>query len=452
MTLFIRNDVATIGNGGVRVNSAEVNLMTIGKMDGHLGETTLPPPSDLIQVTYGSQQETGTGPDRLHDLANTDFAGVAGNIDIIVLAVDDTFTLNDGRVVANNAGLTFPVGDPANPTGSVLVVYAPTAPVCVKNEHSNQFDVPFPGAVILFHELSHARRMATSSQLDNTPPSQCGTSPEEHAAEIDENLIRDQLGIAHRDANDHCGGVCGSSENCCIVASIATGSYSSEVNRLRRVRDRFLRRSEVGHEFFDRLHYDYYAFSPQVCAAMGQDAELVERVARYCVQPLTASLGLVQAHLMDGVPAREIGERIVAADDGLEQIDHAELGEALALLGRARASEGGDESDFVRWALLDTIEIYMRAAADRLAGVPADAIGAGFAERAQRWAPELPITPVWSDLSDYDALAELDFLGQCLLRTAAARLRFAERLLASDHAPERAEALLASAGYREAAR
>ena len=32
-----------------------------------------------------------------------------------------------------------------------------------------------------------------------------------------------------------------------------------------------LRRSEVGFDFFEHLHYDYYSFSPQVVAMMQGD-------------------------------------------------------------------------------------------------------------------------------------------------------------------------------------
>jgi hypothetical protein len=446
VTLFIQNDVGGVGTGTVLPNSAEANIFTIGKMDTALGEETQPAPSDLIKVTYGAQTENGAGPDRLHDLVNTDFAGVAGTIDIIVLAVDDSFTLTDGSVVSQSAGVTLPVGDALNPTNSVLVVYDPAPPVCVKNESSSAFDVPFPGPVVLFHELSHARRMATSSLLSLTATG-CAASPEENAAEIDENAVRDQLGIAHRDANDHCGGPCGSSESCCIVASIATGSHSEEVNSLRLLRNRFLRRSEVGYDFFERLHYDYYAFSPQVCTAMGQDPELVENVARYCVRPLTASLRLLQAHLMEDLPAADVGREIVGADDGLEAVDEADLDTALALLRRARTRGDGGESEFVTWALLAPIEIYMTAVADRVSGLAADAIGRRFADRVARWAPELPLTDVWALLSDYDMRAELDFLAKCLLRTPYARRRFATRLLETCEERERIGRVLADAGY-----
>src|SRR5438128_2517327 len=145
MTLFILNDVGGVGTGTVLPNSAEADIFTIGNMDTAIGEETLPAPSDLIKVTYGAQTEQGAGPDRLHDLVNTDFGGVAGAIDILVLAVDDSFTFNDGTLASQRPGITLPVGDWQNPTNSVLVVYDPAPSGCVKNENSSVFDVPLPG-------------------------------------------------------------------------------------------------------------------------------------------------------------------------------------------------------------------------------------------------------------------------------------------------------------------
>ena len=135
MTVFIQNDVGGDGTGTVFPNQAEADLFMISNMDGGLGETTQPAPSDLIEVTYATQNQMGVCPSRLHQLVTTNFATVpADPVDIIVLAVDGSFTLNDGTSMANNGqslgwtGSGLP-GASNNPTHSVLVIYdgSPTA-------------------------------------------------------------------------------------------------------------------------------------------------------------------------------------------------------------------------------------------------------------------------------------------------------------------------------------
>src|SRR5262249_22612319 len=157
-----------------------------------------------------------------------------------------------------------------------------------------------PNPVILYHELSHALRTATNSTLPTSRS--CTGSQEEQAAERDENDMREQLGVPRIDANNHCGAVCsgGSNQNCCIVASVAIGSQSIEVDALRRIRDGLLRTSTIGFSFFEHLHHDYYAFSPELVRMMGGNQELVDQVATYVVRPLVLSLHLIYDRLVLG--------------------------------------------------------------------------------------------------------------------------------------------------------
>lgn len=474
MTLFIQNDTGGAGTGTVLPNNAEADLFMISNSDMALGETTQPAPSDLIQVTYATQNNHGACPDRLHELVTTDFTMVPAHpVDIIVLAVDDSFTLVDGTPVSQVGGTAMPpafmsAGTRLNPTNSVLVLYDVGESLCEKGEASGNYDLPTTGAVTLYHELSHARRIATNSML-SLAASGCAASPEENAAEVDENDMRNQLGVPRRDATDHCAQVCpggggGGGGSCCIVASIATGSHSIEVNSLRSFRDGFLRRSEVGHAFFERLHYDYYGFSPQVCTAMGNNAPLVDRIRAYCVRPLTAALQLIRGLLAEGLPARTAGGQLraeVARPGGLGHAPPEELEGALRMVraGRVDREEGMPLPDdlsvvdavapteHVRWALLDPVEMYLEATSDCAAGVPDGELGERFAARVEAWAPRLPIDPVWSVLSEYETRAELELLGDCLLRTGAARQRFGSRLVGAAEDSSRTRRVLASAGY-----
>ncbi len=449
MSLFILSDHGTVGTGSVFPDRAEADLFTATNLDTNFGEDA--PVGDLIQVTYGTEQSTGPCPDRVHLLVNTDFGVNAQHIDIIVVAVDGSFALLDGTLLTANAGRTFPVGDPDNPTGSVLVVYDTSqdngAGYCVKGLVSGNYDCPFPNSVILFHELSHAFRYANHTNLSLSATG-CTASPEENAAENDENLLRTQLGIPLRDSTDHCGGACGmagpNTGSCCIVASIATGSvYSAEVNALRQVRDSFLRRSEIGFSFFDWLFEDYYSFSPEVCRLMAISPPLRDRIERDFVRPLTLVLTLIHTYSLGGA----LGERFesdLAAAPQLTAMSREEVSEAIRVL--QVVSRGDVTSDPVltqlssllstraigsppvRWALMEPVEIYANALLWRLDGVGIDVIDRHLADRFDAWAAEMPLTNVWSTLAKYEIRQELVFLKQCLLRTPQARQRFAERL------------------------
>lgn len=483
MSLFIQNDSGTVGSGSVFPDRAEADLLCICQADTGLGENA--PVGDLLQVTY-TESLSGTCPDRLNLLVNTNFGVNPSNIDIIVVAVDGSFTLNDGTLLTNNAGLTFPVGSTDNPTGSVLVVYDTSQNnglgYCVKGLVSGNQDLIMPNSVILYHELSHALRDATNSSL-SLAATGCAASPEENAAETDENDMRTQLGIPLRDSTDHCGGSCSAAAcgtasggcltdcsgttTCCVVASIATGSpYSAEVNAMRQVRDKFLRRSYVGFSFFDKLFYDYYGFSPEVCRLMAFSPALRERVEKHFVRPLTLALSLIHAYTLDQADAAELGRRFEAglqASPELSGMSSEEVFEAVGVLDAVRRGDPLPDptlseisrllsgramtSEPVRWALMDTVAVYARALVWRQEGVSTAAIGERLATYFDEWAVEMPFTDVWSGLAKYEIGQELAFLQKCLLRTPQARMRFAERLVNAFPDDARLPGLLAAAGY-----
>jgi hypothetical protein len=454
MTLSLQDDPGGTGTGGVFPERGFANLIQIANLDTGLGQETAT--SDLIDVTY-TRSLDGIPPERLDDLVNTDFAH-----DIIVIPVDDSFMLTpvliDGLSglsgipssysITTHSGVTIAPGVPGNPTSSVWVIYDTSDNggngYCVPKEGGGS--VGFPSAAILYHELSHALRDATETELDATFTG-CDASPEEHAAELDENDMRDQLGIDHRDATNHCTSH-GCASNCCIVASVASGSaYSAEVNALRKVRDETLRRSEVGFDFFERLHYDYYSVSPQVVAMMQGDEELRERIAAALVVPLTQCLKLL-CFYRDGQPgAANLGgrflEQLAACPELLsfsrEQVALAldtvrargtatpalpgEL-EPLAGLLRAKASA----SSFIRWGILDPIEMYLAAVGWQQDGMGSAEIGARLAATFAHWGARLPLTDVWQRLSNHTVAEELRFLCGWLLPTPQARADFARRL------------------------
>jgi hypothetical protein len=469
MTLFIQNDAGGDGTGSVFPNQAELDLFLISKEDAQLGEKTLTSPADLIEVTYDQPAQTGFPPKRLAELVNTKFKDVpADPTDIIILAVDDSFLFtNNQSIKVPGGGATLPpkssneVGSALNPTESVLVIYDKDS--CGSLEVglvSKAFDLESPPPVTLFHELSHAFHFATNKAL-STGASGCAASPEEKAAEEDENKMRAQMNLPLRDPTMHCSKPSNIIlASCCIIASLATGSQSIELNSLRQIRERFLRSSEIGHDFFERLHYDYYAFSPQVCEQMSRDPRLSADIAAYYVRPLKECLGLAYAHLVEDIAPEEIGRRMVdSIPPELAQASRAQIEDAVAAIeaqGHVAPSAGGPalprtpsqaaQSPYVRWALVRTIAIYLQAVSADKAGCSVVEIGAFMSASLDEWAGELPVTDVWSELSDYEALRELRFL-QGLLKASAARERFAERLLSEGGDAPRFGALLASGGY-----
>jgi hypothetical protein len=467
MTLFVQNDAGSDGTGTVFPSQAEADLFLISDLDTKLGSEPLKSPADLLKVTYETRTQSGFPAERLFELVNTEFKEVpADPTDIIILAVDNSFTLSGGELITNIGGTSLAPkssGEPGsaeNPTESVLVIYDKEGfGSCELGLVSQKFDLASPSSVTLFHELSHAFRTATKTSLSLTEPSPGVASPEEEAAEKDENKMREQLKVALRDPKNHEGAPCGTKkEECCIVASITTGSQSIELNRLRQLREGFLRRSEVGYDFFERLHHDYYAFSPQVCREMGRNSELVENVATYYVRPLKECLELARAHLIDDVEGRALAERLacgIPAD--LSAVGPVELDRAVEML-RAQLSDPqrpalpstpviATESVYVRWALLETIEIYLLCVAEHMRGLPPGELGQRVAGRLDAWSARLPVTDVWGELSEYELAQELAFLGGCLLRSAAARREFAERLQARFPADDRLPSLLGTAGY-----
>ncbi|HEX6622058.1 MAG TPA: hypothetical protein VF024_20500 [Solirubrobacteraceae bacterium] len=463
MTLFLQNDAGGSGTGGVFPDRGFGHLVQIANMDTGIGQNAAV--GDLIQVTY-TETLTGIPPDRLDNLVNTDFSGVPGTTDIIVIPVDETFVRPNGHHVTENAGLTFPVGHSENPTSSVLIVYDTSdnngGGYCLPAEGGGT--VGFPGAVILYHELSHALRMATSSQLDNSDTG-CTANPEEHQAEIDENDMRDQLGVGHRDTTQHCA-TTGCTSNCCVVASVATGSpYSADVNELRRLRDDSLRGSEVGFDFFERLHYDYYAFSPQVVRMMERAPDL-RGVSAGFVVPLTRCLQLLRSYTERRPGAVALGERFEAglrASPELAGLSAQDIALALALLRSPDEDAPGlpaelaplaellrdraSRSPYIRWALLDTIEIYLAAAGRRLEGDGPEQLGRWLSHAFDAWGADLPLTDVWQRLSDYAIGEELGFLRRRLLPSPPARARFAGRLSAHLAARPAIDALLEREEY-----
>ena len=460
MSIFIQNDATGAGAGNLDPNIAFANLMVAANGDTGLGLG--PQVGNRQQVTY-ARTLSGVPPTRLDTLVNTpfspDYGGGPQLVNIIILSVLANFTLNNGTLITNVGGTALPPnnsglpGAALNNTNDCLVIYDTTQNngngYCTARAGTGgTLDLQTPNAIILYHELSHAFRTVTNTALALTGV--CNpSSPEENAAITDENDLRTQVAnttgvpVVLRDPGIHCGAVCGGPPpNCCIVASVASGSpISEEVAALRSVRDGFLRKSEVGFSFFESLHYDYYSFSPQVCTLMARHPELRPLVLEGLVRPLVSVLQLIGQYSL-GCGAAALGERFAA-----EHADRAAGAERRAMLCRAQEVLDGSDasltdvqrelacllrpalaSEHVGWAIIEPVQIYHSALQSHLDGCEHERLGEQLYRAVCSWAVRMPIDNVWAAFAAAQLRSELGMLDNLILRTQEARIGFRERL------------------------
>lgn len=452
MTLFILTNASGAGAGSIAPGQAQLDLAVISNGDPQLGFNATPP--NLQQVTY-NQTTVGPPPNRLNALVNTNFNVNPQNIDIIILAVGGNFVLNDGRLISNIAGTAMaPAGSggpsaASNPTTACLVVYDTSQSngdgYCVARAGTGGIlDLPFPNAAILYHELSHAFRIVTGA-LNALTPGCNPSSPEERAAIVDENDVRTQMAAAAgnatvlRDPGIHCGQACSATgtppPNCCIVATVASGSHLSvEVGALRAIRDDHLRATEAGYAFFQALHHAYYGFSPEVVRLMAVSPGLRELVRTSYVQPLVVTLQVIERFCLEGTRGNELGETFNERREavGCPQLTAHEIERALALLQgdvrRLSPTPNPAESElaqillehavpdpYVQWGLIQPIRIYLHAMRVARTGRSTSELGRFLEAQVKEWSSQLPIADFWASLTKPQVDAELSFLRQTLL-------------------------------------
>lgn len=427
-------------------DQARMDLITIAEMDAGVGED--PARADgMIPVTYTRDPSfTDEPPVRLDDLCNQTFNGPSPlpsgvpappvtPLEFQIWPVVSSFLIpGSTSLITTAAGVAFSWDTAGNPISQLLCVY--DAGSCngsgyfVKDEDGNDIDEPL--TVILYHELAHLHDDATT-----------GTTSEP-SAETQENDMRDFLGLPHRDPNSHDGGCGGGSTSCCVVASLATTSpFSSEVKALRRVRDRLLRRTEIGFDLFSRLHEQYYRVSSRVCRSMAHSAEFRELVRTAFVNPLVMMLEILWRRRQRGFQlAGEFRQR-VAAQPQLMSLTSEQRADAQAVLQGALPSGKVDgdglawilrsaavEDAVLRWCLIAPIEIALSGLNWLDQGLDERSLARRLATRLHRWSAGLPLTPVWRDLSPSERQRERADLHATLLLSPSARRRFDQRLAA----------------------
>lgn len=434
MTLFIGRDD---GTGTFFPGDVGIQLIQISNNDAGYGEIDNPAEPMGIEVTY-NRNDPGIPARRLDDLVNTNFG-----VDIIIWGVNCNYLLM-GYPMSNFGGVALPQGDALNPTTEILTIYD-VSDCCGSGYYvynTNGDCISDPCSVILYHELAHCFHFAT------------GAATSEPLAIADENDLRNQLGLENRDVNNHGGGCGQCPTTCCIIASISTGSaYSREVNFLRKVRDRFLRSTEVGEEFFNHLFYDYYSFSPEICRMMAKDSNLTSLIRDIFVGPFVCMLNVLLAYSDKPFDFEFLGQEYkdnflkicdsentdfsalakckkvlkdyeINKNEISEVISDFESDDLVTILKRKAAS-----SIFIRWAMLDMMFIFFETYELYASGATPEEYGKFLAQSFESWAPKIPITPIWKNLSTYSFREELKLLDQTILKTPRAKNNFAISLL-----------------------
>ena len=459
----------------VTVNSQEVqvggDLAHIVRNDnGNIGTPGTGGTRD--QVTY-TETIHDTVDDRMNALCNG-----FPNITIVVTGVTNTFIITgtgdpnvDGHPITDFSGLCSRpssvngAGTGANPGSTINITYDVTgcggSGYCVYDTGGNS--IADPTDVVLFHELAHAFHWA-NNDFDTANP--------EPQAENDENLLRTAEGIPLRDPNSHYGGcgTCPHIKTGCFIVSAAFGSpHSPQVDEFRGLRDRLLRQSTLGDEFFNCLFNEYFEFSPDVAQDMDASLPLRTAVAALVVEPLMSFLNLLERYLRGawqdsafteeiarsldnscarlheidggnwgvGVISKRFTELLREGDDfraaGEKQIKAEDIApddgpQVLDYLAHA-IGESGNSRVYVSWALVTPLFLYWRALADCRIDGRARASRA-LLEGIEDWLDDLPIPSQLPYSAPEVAYQDLALLKETFFAMPAFRHRFGRRLLA----------------------
>jgi hypothetical protein len=416
------------------VGQAQIDITAISKIDGGVGfeeaATVDVEGVTCIPVTY-TQNETGPTPDRLNDLVNE--VSFTSPPEIVVFAVSnpDAFTLSDGTELLGN-GFAFPVGSTDSPfANNVCTLYDTT--LCDEDgiwvDKEGGGETCMTTSVLLYHELSHCFHYVTGTTAAG--------AQEEVNAEIDENDMRDVRGLDHRDVNSHnggCGHGCG--KNCCIVASLSTGSaFSEEIKQFRRLREHTLRHSAVGGEFFKEFFYRYYGFSPEVTRLLGSKPHLSPLIRERFVLPLLAGVemlifyadnkGTEMAKFLRGQSKRE-GLTELYENKFLDELSTYIVsarnfdGKAISVVLKNKGkkyvgfrkllrhiNKETINDEYIDWSLVAVVELWVQSAKLLHSGKPEAKIDFEVYEKIVHWIALMPVSGVWEDFSRLQTELEL---------------------------------------------
>lgn len=348
--------------------------------DGNLGDLPVTTDPTVLQLTYAGARPAPPTAARLHDMCNNNFGGTIVIQNIIVTALSGGVDPVSGTDITGN-GVTY-VDSTGSPT-VIRVVYDMNncngSGIFVFDTGGNEISLARPP--LLYHELSHAFRGATGTNLPNDEP----------PAETDENVMRTEMGYCLRDVNNH-GGGCGHGNDCsgpptpdtggCFIVSATTGSpRSAEVERLRRLRDRVAACSALGAQLIDQIYGEYYRFSPAIAAELDHTTTAREATLRLVVRPLLAWYTLAGALALEhtdkeavrrakndlaGACPRLFGRAAIAG-----VLESLLAGQAVPRGAPRMLREFGPQIEaaarlpFARWAILDALALAWSPASHR---------------------------------------------------------------------------------------
>lgn len=457
MGLFIVNN---LGTTTFESSQVEFDLISITKGDTSLGFTETPLTNiegfECFEVTYPVLNETGPTPQRIFDLVSSN--GFVSPPHIMIIGDDGGFVLADGVTttaangIAMSPGNSGQIGSDINPfANNILAIYDVT--LCDGNgiwvDKEGGGTVEMTTDIMLYHELSHCYRIATNT-LPVDGSGNVDLAQEEVNAEIDENDMRDVRGIAHRDVNSHNGGCGGGTVNCCIIASLSTESpYSKEVIKLRSVRDKTLRNSEIGDAFFNQFFYEYYAFSPEITRLLGYYPKLKEITKDSFVNPLLLSLDLLIYYsesmgnnLVEFIEnqlqeKQDLGiDNILSLNFMIKEMEDSKFStDAIKnrygeLLGFENLGEYLNqniiERGVIKWSLFESLKIWLNAVV--WISNKEENCEHKIYSAISKWTADFPISDTWNELNRLQVKKELKNLEKYIFDKFSKKM-FSERLI-----------------------
>ncbi|WEJ99220.1 MAG: hypothetical protein P0Y59_20140 [Candidatus Sphingomonas phytovorans] len=449
-------------SSGADTGNVTMDLFTISWNDGNLGQGTNTTVASglggvssipVAPVTYAGGVTTGMATaSRLSQMVTT-ATGLNWADPIVITGLFGGIDPYSGEDITGN-GLTYV---DTNVTPNVIHIAYDTSQA--NGQGLALYDVgghaiQTPNAVILYHEMSHAFHNALN-QIP-FPQSACpGNTSDEPAAEIDENVLRTQLGLCQRDVCNHNGGIgwgkaCGGratptgppladgdapdeDTGCFIVTAAAGSGQAPEILALRALRDGLAVRSAIAGALIGAVYDEYFRFSIGIAARIATANAAQRAVGDLVVSPLFAWFNLADQLTRDPADRAAVGKWLTMAGrardtDGavlfaplLERAARGEIDPALLALAPELRHLAG--LPFARWALLEPLAAMWR--------IPADSTGAedGLIAEVAAWLAAAPIDRIETVRDPADD--EIGALAHLLAFAPHARQRLGMRLAAA---------------------
>ena len=384
------------------------NLFTIVSQDLGLGTANVPGDATVQAVTYNRDPANTTATaQRVVDMIND-----PGTVIATGLPSGTTITLHldtgDTTIDITGNGVTF-----HDRVADVIRIIYDTGQCNGSGIFTIGLDgsthIPTPNPVILYHEMSHAFHFLRGTVAATS-------ALEEQAAETDENVMRDQMGLPERLTTDHSGGCGGGDPGGCLVV---TAAYRSEIENparwLHAVRGAMLPRYGLGGHLFSQAYAQYLEFSADIATSMRVDDELRAAVRSLVVDPLlqvyaaaaarwlrTSVVQHAAGQLDRPMPAAVRHPALTPPAPELASAMAAILHSALTSTGSLHAHRdipgaarrvmpviaAGSIGRLTRWALVEPLALYWELCAE--GGDIVGLLPAAVAQRSADWLGRAP--------------------------------------------------------------